>query len=81
MKLKSKFLQKDSIFDKRKRSQAVKASALLTNGPVEAIPRGSPRAALIEQNIDSPERSNQLSHVISYHGKASSVLPPLAIAS
>lgn len=81
MKLKSNFLTKERHFDKRKRSHAVKAAGLAIDGPLEAIPRGSPRAALIERALDNPEKSNQLSHVMSYHGKGASALPPLATAS
>lgn len=80
LKLKSNYQPQGRVFEKRKRSQAVKASEALGDLAAENIPRGSPRMTKIE-HLDSPERSNALSHVISYRDKASSALPPLAAAS
>ena len=45
LKMKNNFLNKEErVFDKRKRSQAVKASGGLLDENTESIPKGSPRA-------------------------------------
>lgn len=82
MRLKENLRDKhDRVFDKRKRSQAVNPTKVLDDISTASIPQGSPRAARLSKQLDSPERSNKMSHVISYRGKPSGSLPPLSANS
>jgi len=88
LKLKHNYLKREKkeskasgLFATRRASQAVKASAaqaLLDEAELASIPKGSPRAAKVAADLDSPERSNNLSTVIHYAGDGrKTTLPPL----
>ena len=66
--MKSLYLKKPSNpFNSRKQSQAPRQkSPLLNDQDLQSIPRGSPRVAKV-RILDSPERSNKFSTVVSYH--------------
>lgn len=61
------------------RDKSLAETQLDTLGAEVNIPRGSPREALLKY-LDSPERSNEHSHVISYQGNFGT-LPPLSSTS